>query len=79
MDIHGFFGLQVAVDDEVLVAVCGGDTALASSLLNGWGQSVQQAKISNAVVAVLEPQCLRAAENLGLPAFQARLQVKLEE
>ena len=66
---------QVAIHQEVLVAVCGADGALANGIITVWGQAVRQAKISNVVIAALEPNCQRAAEALGMPAFQAGLQV----
>ncbi len=66
----------MSTGQEVLVTVCGGDTAVASSLLTVWGQAVKQAKISNAIVAALSPECLQGAEKLGLPAFLAAVQVR---
>lgn len=70
--------MQVAIDQEVLVTVCGKDMGPPSGLLSLWGQAVQQAGIGNAIVAALEPDCLHVAEQLRMPAFQPNLQVSPE-
>ena len=68
---------QIAINQEVLVAVCGPELGLPGGLVNLWGQAVQQAKVSNTVVAAVDPGCLRSAEQLGMAAYQANLQVAL--
>lgn len=70
--------VQVAIDQEVLVTVCSKDTGPPSGLLSLWGQAVQQAGVGNAIVAALDPECLRIAEQLRMPAFQPNLQASPE-
>ncbi|KAK9826526.1 hypothetical protein WJX74_000302 [Apatococcus lobatus] len=65
---------KVAIDQEVLVAICTKEMGPPGGMLSLWGQAVQQAGIDNAIVAALDPDCLRVAEHLRMPAFQPSLQ-----
>lgn len=70
--------VQVAIDQEVLVTVCSKAMGPPRGLLSLWGQAVQQAGVSNAIVAALDPDCLQIAEHLRMPAFQPNLQARPE-
>lgn len=68
--------LQVAVDNEVMVAICNLDYAMPGGMLATWVESIKRAGVKNAMVVALDDYTKQYAEEQGVPAHEMHLQVK---
>ncbi len=70
-------GIQVAKDDEVMVAISNSNYAMPGGMLDTWMGSVRRANISNAMVIALDKQTKEHAESMGIAAYHMTVQVRL--
>ena len=72
------FGIQVAKDDEVMVAISNSNYAMPGGMLDTWMEAVRRANVSNAMVIALDKQTKEHAESMGMAAHYMTLQVRLD-
>ena len=72
------YGIQVAKDDEVMVAISNSNYAMPGGMLDTWMESVKRANVSNAMVIALDKQTKEHAESMGMAAHYMTVQVRLD-
>ena len=69
-------GVQVAKDDEVMVAISNSNYAMPGGMLDTWISGVKRANVTNAMLIALDKETKEHAESMGIPAHFMTLQVK---
>lgn len=72
------YGIQVAKDNEVMVAISNSNYAMPGGMLDTWMESVRRTNVSNAIVIALDKQTKEHAESMGMAAHYMTLQVRLD-
>lgn len=67
--------LQVAINNEVMVAISNLNYAMPGGMLTTWAEGVKRAGVKNAMVVALDDQAKLMAEQQGLTGFQMQLEV----
>ena len=70
--MHG----QVAIDDEVMLAISNSNYAMPGGMLDTWMDGVKRANVTNAMVIALDRDTKDHAESMGVPAHLMTLQVR---
>lgn len=69
--------VQVAKDNEVMVAISNANYAMPGGMLDTWMESVKRSNVSNAMVIALDKETKQHAESMGIPAHFMTLEVAL--
>lgn len=67
--------VQVAKDNEVMVAISNANYAQPGGMLDLWMDGVRRSNVTNALVIALDDATQRHVESLGFTAYQMSLQV----
>ncbi len=67
---------QVAIDNEVMVAISNSNYAMPGGMLDTWMDGVKRANVTNAMVIALDRETKDHAESMGVPAHLMTLQVR---
>lgn len=67
--------MQVAINNEVMIAISDMNYAMPNGMLTTWIESVKLAGVENAMVVALDAHTKARAEALGLAAFEMHLTV----
>lgn len=62
--------MQVAINNEVMIAICDMNYAMPNGMLSTWIESVISAGVKNAMVIALDAHTKARAEAQGLAAFE---------
>ena len=68
--------MQVAIDNEVMVAISNLNYAMPGGMLMTWAECIKRAGVKNAMVVALDDHTKRFAEEQGVTAHEMHLQVK---
>ncbi len=68
---------QVAIDNEVMVAISNSNYAMPGGMLDTWMEGVKRANVTNAMVIALDRETKDHAESMGVPAHLMILQVRI--
>ena len=66
---------QVAIDNEVMLAISNSNYATPGGMLETWMDGVKRANVTNAMVIALDRETKDHAENMGVSAHLMTLQV----
>ena len=67
--------MQVAIDNEVMIAISDMNYAMPNGMLTTWIESVNLAGVKNAMVVALDAHTKARAEAQGMAAFEMHLTV----
>ena len=67
--------LQVAINNEVMVAISNMNYAMPGGMLTTWIEGIKRAGVKNAMVVALDAQAKRLAEEHGVTAHEMHLEV----
>lgn len=67
--------MQVAVDNEVMIAISDSNYAVPNGMLTTWIENVKLAGVRNAMVVALDSQTKAMVEEQGLAAHEMHLAV----
>ena len=67
--------LQVAVNNEVMVAISNKNYAMPGSMLTTWMEGITRAGVKNAMVVALDDYTKSVAESHGIAAHEMHLEV----
>ena len=66
---------QVAINNEVMVAICNRNYAMPGGMLTTWMENVKRAGVQNAMVVALDADTKKHVEAQGIVAHEMHLEV----
>lgn len=69
---------QVAIGNEVMVAISNKNYAMPGGMLTTWVENVKRAGVKNAMVVALDDHTKRSVDAQGIVAHQMHLEVSLQ-